>query len=123
MRVDLAPGRGFRDAVAAAWERASISREVAITVPTFAAAAEVAASSDLVATLPRALLSRLAPRLGLRPLRGPTPAIAMEVAMCWHERTHADPAAVAFRALVRQAVTRSARSERAGRAKRARRRS
>jgi len=26
------------------------------------------------------------------------------MALCWHERTHADPAAAAFRAVVRAAV-------------------
>lgn len=110
VRVELSPGRGFRDEVATAWERAGIPREVAITVPSFAAAAEVAASSELVATLPKSLLTRLAPRLGLRPLRGPVPAITVEMAMCWHERTHADPAAAAFRALVRRVVVRSGKT-------------
>src|SRR5690606_33751101 len=104
VREDLAPGRGLRYPVADAWERAGLAREVAITVPTFAAAAEVAAASDLVATLPASLVARLAQRLGLRRLVGAFPAIAVEIAMCWHERTHADPAAAAFRALVRDAV-------------------
>jgi hypothetical protein len=32
------------------------------------------------------------------------PAHDLEMAMCWHDRTHADPAAVALRALVRRAI-------------------
>jgi hypothetical protein len=34
----------------------------------------------------------------------PLPAHTVRIALCWHERTHADPAAIAFRRLVRRAV-------------------
>lgn len=105
VRVEMAPGRNLRDPVALAWARAGIPREVVATVPTFAAAAAVAAASDLVTTLPASFLSAVGSKLRLRAITAPAPAHSVEMAMCWHERTHADPAATAFRALVRRAVS------------------
>ena len=99
--VELVPGKGFRDVIAAAYARAGVPREVALTVPAFTAAAAVAAATDLVATLPSSLV---AAHRELRPVAGPVPAHTVEMALCWHDRTHADPPAVAFRALVRAAV-------------------
>jgi len=74
---------------------------VALTVPSFAAAAAVVAATDLVATLPSSLLAAHA---NLRALRVPVPAHGVEIALCWHDRTHSDPAAIGFRALVRSAL-------------------
>ncbi len=102
--VEMAPGRGFRDPVAASYARARVPRSVALSVPSFAAAAAVAAATDLVATLPQSLFAALGRPLGLGALRGPIPEHHVSMALCWHERTHADPAAVAFRALVRNAL-------------------
>lgn len=101
--VDLAPGKGFRDPVAPAYVRAGIARRIALTVPSFAAAAAIVTATDLVATLPASLVATHAPRV--RTVATPLAARSVEIAMCWHERTHADPAAIAFRALVRGAVT------------------
>ena len=75
-----------------------------MTVPTFTAAAAVVAASDLVTTLPVSLLAVRGTQLGLRALDAAVPTPPIEMVLCWHERTHADPAAVAFRALVRRAV-------------------
>jgi DNA-binding transcriptional LysR family regulator len=102
--VEMAPGRGFRDRVAAAYARAQTERIVSVTVPTFAAAAAVAATTDLVATLPASLLAAQGTRLGLRRVQGPVPAHSVTLALCWHERTHTDPALLEFRALVRRAI-------------------
>lgn len=99
--VELAPGRGFRDPIAGAYQRAGLERQVSMTVASFAAAAAVAAASDLVATLPESLLRAQGKRLGLSPVRGPVPQHAIPIAMCWHERTHADGALAAFRDIVR----------------------
>jgi DNA-binding transcriptional LysR family regulator len=104
VRVDMVPGRNFRDRVAVAYARAGVPREVVMTVPTFTTAAAVVAASDLVTTLPASLLAVYGTQLGLRALVAPVSTPAVEMALCWHERTHADPAAVAFRALVRRAV-------------------
>jgi DNA-binding transcriptional LysR family regulator len=102
--VDMAPGRGLRDPVAAAYARAPIERAVAMTVPTFAAAAAVAAATDLVATLPASLLEARGTGLALRSVDGPVPAHSVTMSLCWHERTHADPAMIEFRSLVRRAI-------------------
>ena len=104
VRVELAPGRGFRDAVAAAYARDGIERSVIATLPSFAAAAAVAAATDLVATLPRSLFQVLGKPLGLAAVQGAVPSLAVTMAMCWHERTHVDPALLAFRQLVRRSV-------------------
>jgi len=97
--IDMAPGRGFRDLVAAAYARAGIPRIVAVTVPSFTAAVAVVAATDLVATLPASLVASHGQRL--RRLEGAAPTQAVELAMSWHERTDRDAANVAFRALVR----------------------
>jgi DNA-binding transcriptional LysR family regulator len=106
--VEMAPGRGLRDRAAAAYAQAGIPREVAVIVPTFTAAAAVVAGTDLVATLPASLVEVLARRLGLRVVRMPLPLYTVPMNLCWHDRTHTDPAMVAFRDLVRRADTRGA---------------
>jgi DNA-binding transcriptional LysR family regulator len=103
--VELAPGRGFRDPVAAAYARAGVERQVSLTVTTFAAAAAVAARSDLVATLPASLLAAQGKALGLLAVRGPVPKQHVALSLCWHDRTHLDPASSAFRDLVRAVFT------------------
>lgn len=104
VRVEMLPGRNLRDPVAVAYTRAGIARQVVMTVPSFTTAATVAAASDLVTTLPASLHAVLGSRLGLVALRGGVPAHTVEMTMCWHERTHADPAATGFRAIVRRSV-------------------
>jgi len=100
--VEMVPGRGARDPVAAAYARARTERIVAMTVPTFATPAAVAAATDLVATLPTSLLAAPEIRQELRAVHGPVPDHAVTVSWCRHERTHADPAMAHFRALVRR---------------------
>jgi DNA-binding transcriptional LysR family regulator len=102
--VQLVPSRTLRDRASVAYERVGIEREVVLAVPTFTAAAAVAASTDLVATLPSSFVASHGSRLGLSPLKGPVPAHDVSISLCWHERTHADLAMVAFRTLVRRAV-------------------
>jgi DNA-binding transcriptional LysR family regulator len=104
VRVEMLPGRNLRDAIAVAYARAGVPREVVTTVPSFIAAAAVVAASDLVATVPSSLHAAQGPQLGLSVVVGRVPTHAIEMALCWHERTHADPPAAAFRALVRRAV-------------------
>ncbi|MEI9938637.1 MAG: LysR family transcriptional regulator [Pseudomonadota bacterium] len=102
--VEVAPGRGFRDPLTKSYAHARLPRSVVMTVPTFAAAASVAAATDFVATLPRSLLQAQGHALGLVALSGPIPKHAVGMALCWHERTHSDPGAAAFRGLVRGAI-------------------
>nr|WP_153869541.1 MULTISPECIES: LysR family transcriptional regulator [Myxococcaceae] len=102
--VEMVPGRSFRDFIGAAYARAGIPREVALTVPSFTAAAAVVAATDFVATLPASLVSAQGARLGVHAVDAPLHPYAVKIALCWHERTHADPAAQSLRALVRRAV-------------------
>lgn len=104
--VVMTAGQGARDLTTAAYARAGIERDVALTVPTFAAAAAVVAATDWVATLPRGLFDVLGPRLGLRALAAPTPIPSLAMNLAWHERTHADPALAALRALIQRAIGR-----------------
>jgi DNA-binding transcriptional LysR family regulator len=102
--VEMAPGRGFRDPVTAAYGRAGIERRIGITVSTFGAAAAVAAATELVATLPVSFFAAQRARSPLAKVPGPVPNHAVPIALCWHERTHADPAMLALRALVRDVL-------------------
>jgi DNA-binding transcriptional LysR family regulator len=104
VRVEMVAGKNFRDPFAAAYVRAGIAREVVVIVPTFSAAAEVVAASDLVTILPKSLFAAKGGKLGLRAVRAPIESDAIPIAMCWHDRTHGDPAARAFRALVRAQI-------------------
>jgi DNA-binding transcriptional LysR family regulator len=101
----MVPGKNFRDPYAATYARANLPRDVVMTVPSFSAAAEVVAASDLVTMLPSSLLAAKGASLSLRPLVTSLPPDTTKFAMSWHERTHADPAARAFRTLVRSIVT------------------
>lgn len=126
--IDMVPGQTLRDLAGAAYARAGVARDVAMTVPTFSAAAAVVAATDLVATVPASLFDVVGPVLRLRALPAPIPPLPIATNLCWHERTHADPAAAAFRDVVRRAsvgtssVTRGGAPGRAGQARPRRRR-
>lgn len=98
VRVEMVPGKRFGDAFAAAFARAGIARDVTVTAPSYATAAAIVRTSDLVTMLPASLLE---PALRTIPL--PFTHVT-KLAMSWHDRTHLDPAARAFRALVAQRV-------------------
>lgn len=110
VRVEMVPGKNFKDPFAGLFARANVPRAIAISVPSYSAAAEIVARSDLVTMLPSSLLRAKGPSLGLRALVTPLPPHSTKIAMSWHERTHADPAARAFRAVVRRSVTGEHRS-------------
>jgi DNA-binding transcriptional LysR family regulator len=102
--VEMVPGRNFRDRVALGYVRAGVAREVAMTVPTFSAAAAVVAATDYVATLPTSMLEVFGARIGLRAVAAPAPPHTVTMYLSWHERTHIDPAHNAFRSLIRRAL-------------------
>jgi DNA-binding transcriptional LysR family regulator len=81
-----------------------ITRNVAVVVPTFTAAAAVVAGTDLVASLPSSLVDVLGPRLALRPLATPLARVVSTINLLWHERTDRDPALAAFRELLAEAA-------------------
>jgi|SRR5215217_690581 len=104
VRVEMVPGKSFRDAVGAAYARAGIPREVVMTVPSFTAAAAVVAATELVATLPETLVLEQGARFTVQAVDAPYPSHSVRISMGWHERTHLDPAARYFRELVRKGV-------------------
>jgi len=96
-------GAGHR-AAEDAFARHGLSRRIAITVPTFAAAAMVVAATDLLAGMPRRVAAMLARSLPLVLLRPPMPALRFPMMLAWHERTHHDVAASYFRDLIVSAL-------------------
>jgi DNA-binding transcriptional LysR family regulator len=99
VEVQVAPGRGSRP-LAANYAALGVVRDIAVIVPTFTAAAAIAASTDLVASLPASLVDVLGPRLALRQIATPLARVRTTVNLLWHERTHEDPALRAFRDLL-----------------------
>lgn len=77
-----------------------LTRNVAVTVPTFVAAAFVAASTELVAGIPRRLAESLRGAVPIRIVRGPLAVFRMPLCMSWHDRTDGDPAMQVFRGIV-----------------------
>jgi DNA-binding transcriptional LysR family regulator len=102
--VEMAPGQRLRDVAATAYAKAGVVRHIAMSVPTFSAAAAVVAATDLVATVPASLLEALRGQLDLRTLPFPIPTMMIATNLCWHTRTHADAAAAGFRDILRRAV-------------------
>jgi DNA-binding transcriptional LysR family regulator len=105
VEVQVAPGRGSRP-LAASYARLGVTRDIAVVVPTFAAAAAIVAATDHVASLPASLVEVLGPRLGLRRVATPLTPVETTINLLWHERTHQDPALRAFRDLVTRAAGR-----------------
>jgi len=65
---------------------------ILLQVPSFIAAAVVAAQTDGVATLPANLAGIVAAPLGMNVFRTPIALPRIEIAQYWHERYHRDPA-------------------------------
>jgi DNA-binding transcriptional LysR family regulator len=82
------------------FERHGLKRNFALVVPSFFTAAMMAASSDLASVMPRRLAERFTTILPLRILSLPAPALCFQQQLIWHERTHRDPGAIAFRELI-----------------------
>jgi DNA-binding transcriptional LysR family regulator len=79
-------------------------RNVAVEVPSFAAAAEVVAATDLIALVPSTIVAQLCARLPVRPVVGPMPPLRLQLDLAWHERTEQDAASAAFRDMVVRAA-------------------
>lgn len=79
---------------------AGLTREVVLSVPSFAAAAMAVATTDWLVCMPRRVARALAASLDLRLLELPLPRVALELGLVWHVRTDADPASRAFRELL-----------------------
>ena len=102
--VEMAPNQGLRNLAESAYAQAGVSRDIAMIVPTFSAAAAVVAVTDLVATVPESLYATMGHVLRLGTLPLPIPPLMISSNMCWHARTHTDATAAGFRDIVRRAV-------------------
>jgi DNA-binding transcriptional LysR family regulator len=102
VEVHVAPGKGNR-ALAASYAAAGLTRDVAVTVPTFTAAAAIVSKTDFVASLPVSLVEVLGPRLGLRVVATPLRPVTTTINLLWHERTEHDATLRAFRELIEHA--------------------
>jgi DNA-binding transcriptional LysR family regulator len=96
-------GAGNR-AVEHALRSAGLVRRIGATVPTFAAAASVVASTDLISGMPLRAAKIFSRALPIRIVQGPMPPFSFRMYLCWHERTHSDPAVTAFRSAVVEAL-------------------
>lgn len=86
------------------------SRRVALRVPSFAMAPMVIASTNLILTAPRRLVTMLANHLDLQVLEPPIALPSFSVMSTWHERFDQDPA----HQWLREVVERATRGVRAG---------
>ena len=73
-------------------ERRGIELRVGARVPHFLSIPFVVASSDLIATIPRAFVTVLGARPPVKTLRHPLDLPKVEIKLLWHERYHADAA-------------------------------
>lgn len=101
----LGQGGAGHDFVTSYLAQAGLVRQIAITVPTFFAAAAVIAHSDYLGGLPARVAKALSKSFELKVLSGPIPPLTFEMYLHWHSRTASDPAA----ALLREAITAAAR--------------
>ncbi len=89
--VPEAPGTGH-SVVQRTVERQGIELRVGARVPHFLSIPFVVASSDLVATIPRAFVTVLGARPAVKTLPHPLDLPKVEIRLLWHERFHADAA-------------------------------
>jgi len=81
-------GGGFRGATDGALESLGYKRKVVLSVPHFLIVPQVVARTDLVAMLPSRLVTERSDRI--RVIEPPIRIPPFEMAIVWHERTHAD---------------------------------
>ncbi|MEO7956165.1 MAG: LysR family transcriptional regulator [Fibrobacteria bacterium] len=92
-----------------AFARLGLVRDVALSVPSFGAAALAAAQSDLIAGIPERLAGILCRILPLRKVRSPWPAPSFPMTLTWNASTDADAGSRCFRAAVINALKRQRR--------------
>ena len=85
-----------------ALEQALPPSRIACRVSTFLAAAFTVSRTDLVATLPDAMVAELGGGLALRSFATPLRLPRMDTALLWHERFHRDPGSEWLRAAFAQ---------------------
>jgi DNA-binding transcriptional LysR family regulator len=102
------PGSVVDEALA----RKGLSRRIAVRTHTFLAAPRVVASTDLVLTGPRRVLTAMARVDGLQLLPPPIGLRSFAVLMAWHARMQQDPVHAWLRASVKRAAIEPRRSSR-----------
>lgn len=96
-------GGGFSGITDKVLSEAGLSRQVVLSVPHFLFVLATLTSTDLVAMLPWRLV-RDSPTLQV--VEPPLEVPGFEISMCWHERSHRDPAHVWLRDLMSQVTAR-----------------
>jgi len=81
-----------------------LHRDIAVSVPSFAAAAAIAAQTDWVAGMPRRMATVFLRQMPLIVVAMPIPAVRFQIQLVWHERTDRDAGAQFFRAQILAAV-------------------
>jgi DNA-binding transcriptional LysR family regulator len=87
-----------------AFARMGLRRDIALSVPSFAAAALAASQSDMVAGIPDRLADILCRILPLRRLHGPLPPMPFPMCLTWHASVDADAGGRFFRTLVKETL-------------------
>jgi DNA-binding transcriptional LysR family regulator len=100
--IHVAPSglRYFSAALDEALEKQGVTRRVVLISPHFLLAALVVASTDAVVFLPSRVARRLEAMLPVKVFEPPLELPNYEIAMLWHERTHANRAQAWLRQLV-----------------------
>jgi DNA-binding transcriptional LysR family regulator len=88
-----------------------LRRDIAVSVPSFGAAAAIAAQTDLVAGMPRRMATAFLRQMSLTTVALPVPPLPFRIQLMWHERTHADAGARFFRSLILAAVGTAGKKE------------
>jgi DNA-binding transcriptional LysR family regulator len=81
-----------------------LHRDVAISVPSFSAAAAIAAHTNWVAGMPRRMATVFLRQMPLTIVAMPVPAVRFRMQLMWHERTDKDAGAQFFRAVILGAI-------------------
>jgi len=120
VEVLVAMGRGgaLHTAANDLYARQGMKRQVAVSVAHFSAAALTVARTDLVAAMPRRLAEAFARTAPLRVLPLPGEPFRFVMSLHWHDRTHADEGARAFRQAIIDALADPGRGGAAARADR-----
>jgi DNA-binding transcriptional LysR family regulator len=84
----------------AALAKVGRERRVIMTMPVFSGVYRAVAGSDLIAFLPSALATRVAPAAGLEIYRAPMPVPVAQLSMIWHRRYRSTPAHMWLRDLI-----------------------
>jgi DNA-binding transcriptional LysR family regulator len=95
------PGGGRVDE---ALKQHGLARRITFTTPSFLAAAQVVAMTDLVTVLPARIAAALVTQLGLAMFEPPLTIPSFRMAMFWHDRHNLDPA----HAFIREQIARIA---------------